>query len=55
MAKSEQHRKCVVMLMTGLGMNRAQRQNQERAMQFLEGRGIPYETIDGADPENRET
>ncbi len=28
---------------------------QERAMHLLEGRGIPYETIDGADPENRET
>lgn len=43
------------MLMTGLGLNRAQQQNQKRALNLLEGRGIPYETIDGADPENIET
>lgn len=53
--QQQRRRKSVVMLMTGLGFNRSQRQNQERAMNLLEGRGIPYETIDGSDPENFDT
>ena len=46
--------KTVLVLVTKLGMNREQVQNQQRAITMLKGKNIPYETIDGSDPENKE-
>jgi hypothetical protein len=44
----------ILMLETKLGMNRTQVQNQQRATMLFNARHIPYETIDGSDPANKE-
>jgi len=44
----------LLILITKMGLNRNQVQNQQRAMQCFEALGFPYETLDGADPANKE-
>jgi hypothetical protein len=44
----------ILMLETKLGMNRTQVQNQQRAAMLFNARRIPYETIDGSDPTNKD-
>ena len=44
----------LLILMTKLGFHRNQVHNQQRAMQCFEALGLPYETLDGADPANKE-
>lgn len=43
-------KKTVLVLITNLGTKRAQVENRS----MLEGKRIRYETIDGADPDNKE-
>ena len=44
----------ILMLVTNMGMNRTQVQNQQRATMMLNALNITYETIDGSDPLNKE-
>ena len=44
----------ILMLVTNMGMNRTQVQNQQRATMMLNALNIIYETIDGSDPLNKE-
>ena len=44
----------ILMLATNMGMNRTQVQNQQRATMMLNALSIPFESIDGSDPENKE-
>ena len=46
--------KSVLALITKLGLNREQVQHQERAFTILRAHKIPYETLDGASPVNRD-
>lgn len=44
----------ILMLVTNMGMNRTQVQNQQRATMMLNALNITYETVDGSDPSNKE-
>ena len=44
----------ILMLVTNMGMNRTQVQNQQRATMMLNALNIMYETVDGSDPSNKE-
>jgi hypothetical protein len=44
----------ILMLVTNMGMNRTQVQNQQRATMMLKALNITYETVDGSDPMNKE-
>jgi hypothetical protein len=44
----------ILMLITNMGMNRTQVQNQQRATMMLNALGLTYETVDGSDPDNKE-
>jgi hypothetical protein len=44
----------ILMLITNMGMNRTQVQNQQRATMMLNALNISYETIDGSDPESKD-
>ena len=55
MSEPKEQPKQVLMLITQLGMNRAQVQNQQRAMAMMDAKGIPYSTLDGSQADNRET
>ena len=48
------HRKRVIVLVSTLGVNRLYRPRQNRAVAVLEARRLPYEIVDGADPEQKE-
>jgi len=50
----EERKRRIVVLITKMGLNRLQVQNQERAFNLLQGNGVPFETLDGSDPANRE-
>ena len=43
----------ILMMVTNMGMNRTQVQNQQRAAMLMNALHIPYETIDGSDPANK--
>jgi hypothetical protein len=43
--------KSLLVLTSAVSLSREQVQNQQRAMTVLTANHIPYETIDGADPE----
>lgn len=43
----------ILMLVTNMGMNRTQVQNQQRATMMLNALNITYETVDGSDPSKK--
>lgn len=45
----------ILMMITNMGMNRTQVQNQQRAAMLMNALHIPYETIDGSDPANKDS
>ena len=48
-------RNLLVLISIGLdGFDRAQASNQRKALRMLKANGIPYETVDGGDPEHQE-
>jgi hypothetical protein len=51
---AESNTSYVLMLATNMGMNRTQVQNQQRATMMLNALSIPFETIDGSDPSNKD-
>jgi hypothetical protein len=44
----------ILMMVTNLGMNRTQVQNQQRATMLMNALSIPYDTLDGSDPKNKD-
>jgi hypothetical protein len=44
----------ILMLVTNMGMNRTQVQNQQRATMMLNALNISYDTLDGSDPDNKD-
>jgi hypothetical protein len=53
-SEEEKPKKIMLILITKMGLRREQVQHQQRAMSMLEAHHIPYETLDGADPANKE-
>ncbi|EEC50593.1 predicted protein [Phaeodactylum tricornutum CCAP 1055/1] len=49
-----EYKKQVLVLVSNTNFNRGQVQNQNRAVSLLNARGISFETLDGADPTNKE-
>jgi hypothetical protein len=50
----ESNKSYILMLATNMGMNRTQVQNQQRATMMFNALSIPFETIDGSDPSNKD-
>jgi hypothetical protein len=51
---SGEGKKSVLVLISTMSLNRIQQQNQQRAMLFMKTKAIPFESIDGADPNCKE-
>ena len=54
MGDTTSEKKQLLVLVSNTNFHREQVQNQKRAYNLLEARKIPYETLDGADPANKE-